>query len=196
MKKISISLILIVACFSACAQTPKRVVIVSGTVRPDSQTLRVAHQLEERYTHAGVQATLLDIAELDPAIFTPQSYVQKPADLKHFNGELLAADVVVVVVPEYNAGIPGLMKHIIDMLAWPDTFKGKKYAVVTVSAGEWGGARAYAQLEKNLNDLGADVISHKTMIGNVHTQLATKASIRALTTDKLDKHVEAVLAAI
>lgn len=87
------------------------IVIISGTNRPGSNTRKVTARVESSYKALGVKTQVLDLAELPPEIFAPTSYAEKPAGFKKFTDAILAADGVVIVTPEYNGGVPGVLKY-------------------------------------------------------------------------------------
>ena len=62
------------------------------------------------------------------------------------------ADALVLVVPEYNHGYPGLLKHVLDTNL--KEYIHKAAGVVGVSAGVFGGARAIQNLIPVLRELG------------------------------------------
>lgn len=71
------------------------------------------------------------------------------------------ADAVLVVTPEYNASIPGVLKNAIDWLSRPygkGALKGKPVAVVGASLGQYGGVWAHDETRKSLGVAGLRVI--------------------------------------
>ena len=123
------------------------IVIISGTNRPGSNTRKVTARVEAIYKSLGVQTQLLDLADMPPEIFSPASYAEKPAAFKKFTDAILASDGLVVVTPEYNGGIPGILKYFIDMLPFPESFERRPACFVGLAAGIWGALRPVEQLQ-------------------------------------------------
>jgi NAD(P)H-dependent FMN reductase len=98
------------------------IVIISGTNRPGSNTRKVTAHVEAIYKALGVQTQLLDLAEMPPEIFAPSSYAEKPAAFTKFTDAILTSDGLVIVPPEYNGSVPGVLKYFIDMLPFPESF--------------------------------------------------------------------------
>ena len=121
--------------------------IVSGTNRPGSNTRKVTAHVDAIYTSHGVPHEVLDLAQLPPEIFSPTSYAEKPAAFKTFVDAILASDGLVIVTPEYNGGIPGILKYFIDMLPFPESFEQRPVCFVGVSMGIWGALRPIEQLQ-------------------------------------------------
>ncbi len=123
------------------------IVIISGTNRPGSNTRKVTTHIEGSYKKLGVRTQTLDLAELPPEIFSPKSYAEKPAGFKKFTDVILAADGLVVVTPEYNGGMPGILKYFIDMLPFPESFEQRPVCFVGLAKGMWGALRPVEQLQ-------------------------------------------------
>lgn len=123
------------------------IVIISGTNRPGSNTRKVTAHIESVYTALGVPLAVLDLAQLPPEIIAPSAYAEKPAGVAKFTSAILAADGLVVVTPEYNGGIPGILKLFIDMLPFPESFEQRPVCFVGLAAGIWGALRPVEQLQ-------------------------------------------------
>lgn len=123
------------------------IVIISGTNRPGSNTRKVTAHVESIYKSLGVETQLLDLTELPPEIFSASSYAEKPAGFSKFTSAILASDGVVIVTPEYNGGIPGVLKYFIDMLPFPESFERRPVCFVGLAAGIWGALRPVEQLQ-------------------------------------------------
>lgn len=69
-------------------------------------------------------------------------------------------DAVLVVTPEYNATIPGVLKNAIDWLSRPygkGALKGKPLAVIGASMGSFGGTWAHDETRKSFAIAGLRV---------------------------------------
>lgn len=123
------------------------IVIISGTNRPNSNTRKVTARVEASYKTLGVKTQLLDLAEMPMEIFSPTAYAEKPASFNKFTATILAADGVVIVTPEYNGGVPGVLKYFIDMLPFPESFEHRPVCFVGLAMGIWGALRPVEQLQ-------------------------------------------------
>ena len=84
--------------------------------------------------------------------------------------QIRAADGVIIVTPEYNYSIPGVLKNAIDWLSRvsPQPLASKPVAIQTASPGMIGGARAQYHLRQSLVFLDAYVLNRpEVMIGHV-----------------------------
>lgn len=71
------------------------------------------------------------------------------------------ADAALVVTPEYNGSMPGVLKNAIDWLSRPygeGALKGKPLAVVGASLGQYGGVWAHDETRKSFGIAGPRVV--------------------------------------
>jgi chromate reductase len=122
--------------------------LIVGTNRPNSNTRKVASNVEEIYRELRVPLHVLDLAKLPPEIFSPASYGEKPKSFHAFSEGVLKASGLVIVTPEYNGSVPGILKYFIDMLKFPESFEHRPVCFVGLSAGIWGALRPIEQLQQ------------------------------------------------
>lgn len=75
---------------------------------------------------------------------------KRPAGVRAFIDAIRDSDALLVVTPEYNYSIPGVLKNAIDWASRPayrSVLVGKPTALVGLSIGAAGGARALAHLK-------------------------------------------------
>ena len=104
---------------------PAMITLIIGTNRPGSNTRKIARHVEEIYAELKVPLHVLDLAQLPPEIFSPGSYAEKPKSFHPFAEAILKSAGLHVVTPEYNGGMPGILKYFIDMLKFPESFDRK-----------------------------------------------------------------------
>ncbi|BBZ27705.1 FMN reductase [Mycolicibacterium madagascariense] len=76
------------------------------------------------------------------------------------------ADAALVVTPEYNGSIPGVLKNAIDWLSRPfgdGALKGKPLAVIGTSMGRYGGVWGTDETRKSFGVAGPRVIEDVTL---------------------------------
>ena len=84
-----------------------------------------------------------------------------PASVAALKDRIVAADGLLLVTPEYNNGIPGVFKNVIDWLSRPSSdiariFGGKPVAVIGASPGGFGTILSQAAWLPVLRTLGPD----------------------------------------
>ena len=123
------------------------ITLIVGTNRPDSNSRKIARQVEEIYAGLKVPIHVLDLAHLPPEIFSPSSYAEKPKSFAPFAEAVLKSSGLHLVTPEYNGGLPGVLKYFIDMLKFPESFERRPVCFTGVAAGIWGALRPVEQLQ-------------------------------------------------
>ena len=121
--------------------------LIVGTNRPDSNTRKVAAHVDSIYAGLGVKLRVLDLAQLPPEVFTPAAYAEKPGSFAPFADAILQASGLIVVTPEYNGGMPGVLKYFIDLLKFPESFERRPVCFIGLAAGVWGALRPVEQLQ-------------------------------------------------
>lgn len=157
--------------------------IVVGTNRPESNSRKVAERLLQHYKTAGVEASIMDLAQLPPSVFLPGAYAEKPAEFSVFSDGVLNSSGLHIVTPEYNGGFPGVLKYFIDLLPFPESFKGRPVAFTGVAAGIFGGLRPVEQLEQIFGYRNAYIFPDRVFVMQVHNSLNSEGELQD---EKLD----------
>lgn len=133
----------------------------SSPPKPERLGLRVAEacktQLEKNHN-----VTLIDplnITLLKP--FKPHfSYAKNkvPENLDFLAQQIEKADAYVMVSPEYNHSMSPALADLLNHFG-SSLFSYKPSAIVTYSAGQWGGARAAVNMRTFLSELGCLPVS-------------------------------------
>ena len=147
------------------------ITLLIGTNRPGSNTRKVARHVEEIYAELKVPLRVLDLAGLPPEIFSPTSYAEKPKAFHPFSDAILQSSGVHVVSPEYNGGIPGVLKYFIDMLKFPESFIERPVCFTGLAAGMWGALRPVEQLQAIFGYRNAFLYPHRVFLPNINDLL-------------------------
>lgn len=151
--------------------------IISGTNRQGSTTLKLAQRLNHYYKSLEQQTILTDLRDLPIEIFNSQIYQKKPASLQPFLDNVLKADGLLMVVPEYNGSLPGILKYFIDLLEFPDSFISKPVAFVGLAAGKWGGLRAVEHLQQIFSYRNAYIFPQRIFLPGVSNEITDQGHI-------------------
>jgi chromate reductase, NAD(P)H dehydrogenase (quinone) len=156
---------------------PTSILIISGTNRPDSSALKISRIIEAHYKTAKIPANLFSLEELPQEMFNPSAYDTKPPAVIHIQDRILAAHGLHIVCPEYNGSFPGVLKYLIDMLKFPESFQDKPVAFVGESAGTFGSLRAVEHLQDIFAYRNAHLYPDRVFIPAVHTKLDTSGRL-------------------
>ena len=158
-----------------------RLLIFSASLRADSLNNRLAALAAE--TIAGIGG-IVDQAVMGD--FDCPSYSQDvettegpPPGATAFRDRLLANDAFVIVSPEYNASMPGLLKNAIDWVSRfrPQPFNERHALLMSASPSMAGGNRGLWSLRIPLEHLGARVYPHMFSLASAHEALTAGGQI-------------------
>ena len=128
---------------------PLFIPVILGTTRQGRMSEYVARLVfDEVVKREGVESELIDIRELNIPTGDAGSGIK---DAK-FSETCMRADAFVLVVPEYNHGYPGMLKHVLDTNL--SEYIHKAVGICGVSAGPFGGARVIQNLLPVMRELG------------------------------------------
>lgn len=129
--------------------TTLRLLGISGSLRRESHCTAVIHTLSARM-QGDVQLSpcLLDQVPLYNADLDGE---HPPDAVRAFKNAIGASDGLVVCSPEYNYGMPGVLKNAIDWASRPgfkSPLRDKPVLIMTASPGTAGGVRAQYQIRE------------------------------------------------
>ena len=147
------------------------IILIVGTNRPGSNTRKIATHVEEIYAELKVPLRVLDLAKMPQEIFSPASYATKPASFQPFADAILLAPGLHVVTPEYNGGMPGVLKYFIDMLKFPESFERRPVCFTGLAAGIWGALRPVEQLQAIFGYRNAYIYPERVFVPQINNLL-------------------------
>ncbi|GAC1518535.1 MAG: NADPH-dependent FMN reductase [Beijerinckiaceae bacterium] len=140
-------------------------VTLLGSLRKGSLNRVVANALPA-LAPAGVKITALPSVGDLPHYNADVQAEGMPQLVRQFGDAIKQADGVIIVTPEYNYSVPGVLKNAIDWISrLPDTpFAGKPIAIMSASPSILGGARAHYHLRQMMVFLDALVLNKPEII--------------------------------
>jgi chromate reductase len=165
---------------------PIQILGIAGSLRRASYNraaLRAAMQLVP-------QDTALDIFELDGISgFNQDEEQNPPPKVIELKRRIREADAILIVTPEYNYSIPGVLKNAIDWASRPygdSAWNGKPVALMGASIGAIGTARAQYHLRQVFVFLNMFPINQpEVMISNAGERFDAGGNLTDETTKKL-----------
>jgi chromate reductase, NAD(P)H dehydrogenase (quinone) len=125
-----------------------KIAIIVGSLREGSINRKVARSI------CGLRDDNLDCSMIeigDLPLYNQDYDANPPEQYVRFRQQIAAADGVLFCSPEYNRGIPGVLKNAIDVGSRPygqSVFDKKPAAIVTASPGSIGGFGANHQIRQ------------------------------------------------
>ena len=134
--------------------------VIYGSARRSRQGIKAARFVIQKLQQRGHAVTLVDSQEhqlpfLD-LMYKEYEAGKAPEAMKTVGEILKTADGFVVVSAEYNHSIPAALKNLLDH--FQSEYLYKPSAIVTYSAGPFGGVRALVNLRAMLAELGTPSI--------------------------------------
>lgn len=134
--------------------------VIYGSARQGRQGIKAARFVARKLAERGHCVTLLDSQDYElpmlDRMFKEYSPETAPGDMAAISRILEAADGFVVVSAEYNHSVPAALKNLLDH--FQSEYLYKPSAIVTYSAGPFGGVRALVNLRAILAELGTPSI--------------------------------------
>jgi len=134
---------------ASLSEKPLFIPVILGTPRKGRYSEHVSRfVLGQVAKRPGVETQLVDVRELPFTTSDAGEDIKDPA----FSKLCMRADALVLVVPEYNHGYPGMLKHALDTNL--KEYIHKAVGIVGVSAGPWGGTRVIQNMLPVMRELG------------------------------------------
>ena len=147
-----------------------RIAIVVGSIRKNSLNRRIAQSMCA-IRGDGLECSMIAIDDLPLYNQDYDNSPDEPAAYRRFREEIAAADGILFCTPEYNRGVPGVLKNAIDVGSRPygkSVWNGKPAAIVSASPGAIGGFGANHQLRQACVFLNMPVMQQpEAYLGNV-----------------------------
>jgi chromate reductase len=137
----------------------RNIALIVGSLRQGAYTRLVAQALIELAPPA-LQLNEVGIGEL-PFYNQDLETETPPVQWRTFRDHIRKSDAVLFVTPEYNRGIPGVLKNAIDVGSRPpkqSVWRGKPALVVSQTPGKLGAMAAHQQLRLTLSVIGSPVM--------------------------------------
>jgi chromate reductase len=125
-----------------------KIAIIVGSLRKDSLNRKVARSICA-IRNDNLDCSMIEIGDLP--LYNQDLDGSPPEQWVRFREQIGSADGVLFVSPEYNRGIPGVLKNAIDVGSRPygeSVFDKKPGAIVTASPGSIGGFGANHQIRQ------------------------------------------------
>ncbi len=135
------------------------VLALSGSLRRDSHNRRLLNAARA-YAEDVLSISIYDDLSAVPVFNEDLEADGGPSGVRSLGAAVARADALLIATPEYNQGIPGVVKNVIDWLSRgePDLLAGKPVAILGATVGPWGTRLAQTGLRQALTACGALVM--------------------------------------
>lgn len=151
---------------------PDCYLVFSASLRQDSLNTRLARLVADTIATRGGDVDLASMQEFDTPSYSGdvESGQDYPPGAEEFRRRLEASDGFVIVSPEYNFSMPGVLKNTIDWVSrfHPQPFNEHVALLLSASPSMAGGNRGLWSLRIPLEHLGARVYPDMFSLAQVH----------------------------
>ncbi len=143
-----------------------RILGFAGSLRKGSYNRMVLAEAK-KLAPPGVE---LEIFDLDGIPVFNQDYEKPdlmPGRVKEFKSSIRAAAAILIVTPEYNYSMPGVLKNAMDWASRPygdNSFEGKAVGIMSASGGMTGASRAQYHLRQTFVFLNMHALNRPEVI--------------------------------
>lgn len=150
------------------------IIALSGSLRRDSYNTALLKTIKTLLP----QTVSMDIASIRGIpLYDGDAEAENgiPQAVSELKTAIQQADALLISTPEYNCGIPGVLKNTIDWLTRPpadipQVFGNRKVGLIGASAGRLGTALSQSAWLPTLRFLNVDLYTEKSLfISGVHT---------------------------
>lgn len=161
------------------SDTPPVIGFICGSLRDGSINKRLEKALVKRFKRAGLKTTSINLASYDLPLY--HGDLDMPAGVKKLARKIKSCDGVVIVSPEYNGGLPSVLKNAIDWTSTTGTdhFKQPYWGIASCTPGPMSGIMCMRQINYILMRLGAHVSPVQVGVGNAQMAFDSKGELIA-----------------
>ena len=164
--------------------------ILSGTNRPQSRSLEVSKIVQKMYKDIGQDSKIVPLCELPLSELSGSHYAEeKPKAISDRIDELMQAEGLVVICPEYNGSMPGALKYFIDHWKYPESFEHRPVCFIGLG-GMFGGLRPVEHLQQIFGYRNAFIYPDRIFLINVWGELKDGEITNDITRDLMEKQAQ------
>lgn len=166
--------------------SPLTILGIAGSLRQGSYN-RLTLLAAEKLLPAGAKLEIFDLNDIP--LFNQDEEKSPPASVTEFKLRIRAANAILISTPEYNYGIPGVLKNAIDWASRPygdNAWNDKPVALMGASPGLLGTARAQILMRPLLSYLNMHTVNFpEVMIAKAHEKFDTEGNLTDEASKKL-----------
>lgn len=161
------------------SETPPLIGFICGSLREESINKQLEKAFIKRFKRAGAKTTSINLGTYDLPIF--HGDLDRPAGVKSLIRKIKSCDGVIIISPEYNGGMPPVLKNAIDWTSTVGTahFETPYWGIASCSPGPMSGIMFMRQVNYIMMRLGAHVSPIQVGVGNAETAFDSQGELIA-----------------
>ncbi|NYE09640.1 chromate reductase [Bacillus niacini] len=169
----------------------KTIGLICGSLRKNSYNRIIAQSLTE--LDDSLQFRWIEINDLP--LFNEDLEVSVPEAVSSYKSAIQDVDGIIIVSPEYNSGIPGVLKNALDWASRPResaVLSRKPVGLIGATPGGLGTAFAQLQIKQVLEAMQVHVLPfQKALISQVHKKIDSDQKV--LTDEQTKRYLQQYL---
>ena len=153
--------------------------LIVGSIREGSFNRVIANTMID--LDSGVELEMIEIKDL-PFFNEDVEANGDPAEVAAFKQQIEQVDGLIILTPEYNGGMPGVLKNALDWASRPandSVFLHKRVGIIGATPGMMGTIVAQLHARHTLEAMRASVVPHEALhISRVHASYANERTTR------------------
>lgn len=140
------------------APQPKTAITLCGSLRKGSYNEILRRHVSGKLRAAGVEVEDIDLNDYPMPIFNEDLEAEHtPEAASALARKFAAADIVLIISPEYNSGVTAVLKNTVDWISRQKhgQWRHAVFGIGAVSSGKYGGVVGIQHLRDSLSKLGA-----------------------------------------
>lgn len=137
------------------------VLVFAGSLRADSCNKKYAREALRLAKELGADGEFIDLKNYPMPVYDGdlEAAFGLPEGVSRLGQKISAADALIISTPEYNGGIPGMLKNVIDWLSRekPISLSNKHLLLLAASPGALGGVRSLWHSRQPFEAVGVHV---------------------------------------
>jgi len=146
------------------------ITVIAGTNRPDSMTLRTANVYIDLLREHDTDAKLLS---LEHRVVWQPGHDMDIIEQQY----LIPAEKFIIIMPEYHASFPGILKVMMDNSDAEKCWWHKKALLTGIAAGRAGNMRGVEHMTSILHYMKVNVHYNKVLLSRVFEEISAAGKI-------------------
>jgi NAD(P)H-dependent FMN reductase len=170
------------------------ITIISGTNRPNSNTLKIAKYYQKSLLKKGLETQIFNLEDLPDHLIKTDLYGKRSEAFQPIQELITRTEKFLFIIPEYNGSFPGVLKTFIDACNFPESFYNKKACLVGISSGKYGNIRGVDHFAGICSYLHLHVMPLRIHISAIKTEMNEafefyKEDTLKFTNEQMDKFI-------
>lgn len=179
------------------AAAPLKILVFAASLRADSMNRKLAALAARVAERSGATVDLASMRDFDVPSYDGDAETAQgiPQGAQELRRRLTESDAFILVSPEYNGSMPGVLKNVIDWTSRfrPQPFDGRHGLLLSASPSLIGGNRGLWALRVPLEHLGSRIFPDMFSLSMAHKAFAGDDLVDPALQARFEKNLQAFL---